>query len=769
MAEAEPPEPENVTATQLRMLMRAIGPLTLLRRIPSIPAAVFALRRRGQLKKLRRLVRRLDAFDAIANLVLASTPMDPETYRESEFAESMAAPELVALAFAEENAPFKGRTSPGDLGALHDLAPQIVTSANLGLMFHLQRRSTATKKPEVVPRLKYAMVTRELHLRNARFYEEEVELLAGLFTGGTRAALVERLGFGYEEMQRLFDTVGPDMVNGLATRIVESVERTRQMAEVSRELRDVLDGFTGNRAEAIERIGAVEAFAQLSSIASNSFDDLLALTGIESEILTKLLSQLSIDLDGRNKGLLEGFLNGDNPFRTRPFVKRRSADGRDEWLLVQPTWLIYGMRELFESALTSAPMDQGYMKLRGRTLERRGLGNLVRALRPESALTNVEYVDQTGKRWETDGLIVVGDVAIIVEAKSNRLTPYARSGGPARLWSELHPIVAKAADQAERLRAVLAAESSLHIRSSTDIDAAGVVQPVRSNWDLDLEGIREVYTVALSLEDLNFLATITSDLVDSGLIDANAPAPWIVNIHDLGIVTEIVERPSELIHYLSRRLRASASNQVLANDELDYFMHYLTRGLYTDEPTDGIQMVASLTDPLDEWHAHKHGHRKQFAPKPAQPISRDLGAVLDLLDRHRPYGWLQASLALLELDEDSRDEVGGSPRALRAKTRGDRRTHSVARKFVPPKLAPFGVIVMSFERGLSAKQITRRFQSYAAARKYASRLDRAYAFGVWQGSSSAFDMFLCLDDVWELDDDLAALADGMGLAPDADS
>jgi hypothetical protein len=606
-------------------------------------------------------------------------------------------------------------------------------------------------------------VSRELHLRNARFYEEEVVLLKELFSGDTRAALLDRLGFAYEEMQAMYDSLGSFVLDRVTTSIRETAEALEREATDSRELQSVLDTHPDGRDAAIGHVAGVATFSQLSNLAALSIERVIELTGLSPETVAHMLDRLSIDLDVRHKGLVKGFLDGDNPFRTHPFVKRRGADGLDEWLLVQPTWLIYGMRELFESALTAEPMDQAYMKHRGSVLERRGLSALVRSLRPELALTNLEYVDATGKRWESDGLVLVGDTAIIVEAKSNRLTPYARSGGADRLWSELKPIVSKAAEQAERLRSLIVVAAKVHIRSSNEIDTAGSLQPPRTNWDLDLSGVREIYTVALSLEDLNFVATITSELVESGLIEATAPAPWIVNIHDLEVISEILERPSEFLHFISRRRRASDTNRVLANDELDYLMHYISNGLYTDEPSDETELVTSLTDPLDEWHSFKHGHRKTFAPRPAQPINKDLGELLDLLEKHRPHGWLPASLALLEMDVPQREAMGSAPRVLRQQTRRDRLPHSSFTGVRPPKAEAFGVIAMSFARSESRRQIEGRFLGYATARKYASSLNAVYAFGAWQGSSLPFDLFVCLDDQWAQDDELDRLVDSSNL------
>src|SRR3546814_6586191 len=155
------------------------------------------------------------------------------------------------------------------------------------------------------------------------------------------------------------------------------------------------------------------------------------------------------------------------------------------------------------------------------------------------------------------------------------------------------------------------------------MQADGIMEAPRKNCDLDTTNITEVFTLALSLEDLNFSATFTAELLESGLIPPGISAPWIVNVHDLEIATELLERPSELVHFLSRRRRAADKNTVLANDELDYVMHYLIMGPYTDEDEDVMELVSSLTEDLDAWYFYTSGQRTTLAPKPTQPLTPD--------------------------------------------------------------------------------------------------------------------------------------------------
>lgn len=141
-------------------------------------------------------------------------------------------------------------------------------------------------------------------------------------------------------------------------------------------------------------------------------------------------------------------------------------------------------------------------------------------------------------------------------------------------------------------------------------------------------------------------------------------------------------------------------NTILAHDELDYVMHYITMGLYTESSTDATEMVGGFNEALDAWYFYETGQQSAEAPKPTQPLTGDLIDTLELLDQHRPYGWLQASLNLLEMDLPQRNRLGSAPRQLRAATRKDRQVHSMYNEVSPPIGERFGFVSMRLSTSL---------------------------------------------------------------------
>jgi hypothetical protein len=170
------------------------------------------------------------------------------------------------------------------------------------------------------------------------------------------------------------------------------------------------------------------------------------------------------------------------------------------------------------------------------------------------------------KLVEGDGLLVLDDIAIILEAKGGALGPESRAGDRARLRSDLRKLITDASHQANRLRDRIKTDRGLRLRDGT--------------W-LDLSNVRETHAVAVTLEDLSAIATVTTSLINAGLL-AVQDVPWTVSIHDLGIIRELIDRPAEFVLYLRRRTEPAVTLRYHAVDELDLFLEFFASGLYVE-------------------------------------------------------------------------------------------------------------------------------------------------------------------------------------------
>jgi hypothetical protein len=333
--------------------------MRLLRYVVRPAAWFFGARQTYVLWLLRRAIRKMDTFDVVGNMFLAVAPIASEPGDGSDGTRLLAVPELVALLFAERTTSESTKApSARILGTIHRLAPKVLHAATLRVMFEqLTRQRASVESGEVTPRLTAAAITREIYLRLPRFHQKERRLLGELFTPGVTKSVVNRLGFGPEAMFAVFDAFNSYIPQRLADALHAASVEVQQAADAPPEPVELLAGHRSGRDAATWRLITARAFGTMSTLVSLSLDELLESTEVDPAELNALLERLSIDLDAENDGAVQAFLNGDNPMRTRPFITRLTAEGVREWMLVQPTWLIFGMRELFEAALTEAPMD----------------------------------------------------------------------------------------------------------------------------------------------------------------------------------------------------------------------------------------------------------------------------------------------------------------------------------------------------------------------------------------------------------------------------
>jgi hypothetical protein len=359
--------------------------------------------------------------------------------------------------------------------------------------------------------------------------------------------------------------------------------------------------------------------------------------------------------------------------------------------------LLSSIREITEARLKGTPEWESYQKRRGDFLEDQAVAHLLNVFPMAAVYQTYEYfvpdpdakVPQTTpadytKVVEGDALLVIDDMAIVAEAKAGSFTPGARRGDPKRLADDLKKIVTAASEQADRTRDRILGDGGLRLRDGT--------------W-FDLSHIREVHTIAVSLDDLAGITTVTSRLVDAGLLNSD-PLPWPVSIHDLRVVAELVDRPAEFNLFLRRRTEQDLTVMFLAQDELDLYMQFLGGHLYVEPDPGQIArdlpqfgkvragyarrrkkqphtIIQSLTDPLDAWYAHQTGDRDDPAEKPTLNCNPNVAALVDAIAARAEPGWLATGTTLLDGNEALQRNYGRYATDIAATTRADGQHHSV--------------------------------------------------------------------------------------------
>jgi hypothetical protein len=670
-------------------------------------------------KALRDVLDPHDAVHLMGQLCMAESFIDPNTYAESEHPGSAYVVEMVTAELLRRGDRAGSRKASAIdanvLGPIRELA------AEAAILESLRRQIKAGfwDGPEGAARGRAA--AHHLYLRNPGWWWQEHETLRGLFGEERFGCLLRgKLGFDCEEAIRISDAV-PDLSRDQLWDFMESARDDSGGFAAGHPAYDwaeeVFDGkWKSDPSNAARFIPLVWALNNVGDACVLSSSGVAAAAGVETEVAAAYLDRMSLSFNQEE----EDWFTLAEVARWRPYVK---VD-HDAYLLTIPGADLWALRGAFESVLKE---DSGYRGHRGRWLERRAGEILTSVLKPDELHHSVRFHD-SDHQGEIDVLLRCGSTAVLIEAKSATMRPGARRGGAA-LLKHLRENLTKAAAQGERAKEALFGSIPLTDKKGSEIKLT--------------ESITEVQTIMVTLDDLSSVAPVLWELEGTRTLPDDATTPWVVTLHELEQVAATTQWPVQLIHFLRRRSRLNEFGRFVASDELDWWMHYLTLGLYFEEET-GEERVRypSLTDPLDQWVLYEHGIRSEPAPKPEMKLPPGSTQFLDLLCSERPSAWVQAGCALLDASSDAQAEFWKTLKKLRKRARKRKRVQRVALSFKEPTPLLFCAIAAVGASGddllESVKaQVVERFEELGA--------QRTLAIGSAVSSKRPYDALVVVD------------------------
>lgn len=508
----------------------------------------------------------------------------------------------------------------------------------------------------------------EVWMRNSS-YPEMVETTNLILLDGNpnvRAALQNQLGFDATDALTVLNACHHLQEAGLNRRL-------KAMGEAVDDA--MVKGRADGRLMEFARTSLMSMFEPDADQATIAIDDIVVHTGITVNVVRAVVERFRLDLGTASPGdVIVAFATGKNPMRTRPLIV---GDG-GRLMLPHPALNVFAVRESLEEHLkTSRAVWNQYAKHRGDLLESRTCSALDRVLPGAHFRDAFEYYvpasDEEAKtadpakytkRVEGDHLVVLDDVAIIVEDKAVALSALSRGGKATRLRTDLTGIITKAAEQSGRMRDVIKRDGGLRIE--------------HEGW-VDFSLVREIHTIAVSLDDLSTVLTATAELTRAGLLTPDN-IPWTVSLHDLELITELVARPAEFLLYLRRRCNPDVTVLFYAPDELDLFLYFFEAGLWVEPDPEQVRaafpflpapstaelrrfkarrrtILTSRTDALDAWWYTKDRDDSSSvsAPKPAM-VASPLEPLLGELQSRNATGWLSIGATLLSLATSAQHE-----------------------------------------------------------------------------------------------------------------
>ncbi|GHC89809.1 hypothetical protein GCM10007079_35590 [Nocardiopsis terrae] len=621
-----------------------------------------------------------------------------------------------------------------------------------------------------------------LNIRNLQYDHIRDEHDHRLFDKSTSSELMQtHLGYGYRDLS----AVRSAMNEISAERMTRLRDETGNLMIAHQNLdpkdlpREVIEQFTS---------GIIPLIFLPADRSIITPADISGASGLNIATAKKVLNSFAQQFDDSESPGKRVFdlLMGNNPFLARPLM----SDGDENFALTSNEIGIDVLRRIFERALppNSSDMRRYDQKVRqpvSEELANNYLSTILGTpafregyhyLAPKSGVSADELgpdsvtLRQSANEVEGDALFVIDDVAVIVEVKGKSIADQARRGDVRRLKRDLKATLGDGARQATRIRELIETNHGVWENKTT--------------W-LDLSGVREVRSIVVVLDDIGPLGTNLADLQHAGLLPEDRP-PLVLSLHDLAVIAEIGERPSEFLLYLRRRTDSLVTTYYRALDELDLYMRFLAADLYIAEDPDKVRSAHPTAPPSSKRERSRHEQsavgtmvsdncveltawmnrdklpQDEDIVKPSMNAQAEILKLVDQLSNARNPGWFRCGADLLALSGEGQLHLLSTIKKCARSTRKD----SIYHDAIVAYAGQWGfatIFLATHPTDTSVTKAKERLQSYSKAKQYQLQADRAYGW-IFDKNGSLEDTFY-LNSVAHNDPALDRLIADMKLQP----
>mgnify|MGYP003625507596 CR=1 FL=1 len=303
---------------------------------------------------------------------------------------------------------------------------------------------------------------------------------------------------------------------------------------------------------------------------------------------------------------------------------------------------------LYESPYFWFNEDKAYIatasKNRGDFTETFTAERLALVFGKENVFTNIDIFDGKDKAGEIDVLVTFGYYAIVIQAKSKKLTIEARKGNSNQLKSDFKKAIQDAYDQsllcAELLQkkgVIFKDESGEEISISSDFK---IILPVCIVSD---------HFPALSAQARHFLKYQTTNVIKH---------PYVMDVFLIDMITEMLSSPLQFIDYLIKR--SDYGESILSNHELIILSIYIKQNLYFEENPTLVMLEDDISADLEmAMLVRRDNYEGERTPNGflTSKQGTHVGKIIEDIERSKDYGLIKLGLHLLSMSGDSVDTI----------------------------------------------------------------------------------------------------------------
>lgn len=323
----------------------------------------------------------------------------------------------------------------------------------------------------------------------------------------------------------------------------------------------------------------------------------------------------------------------------------------------------------------------------------------------ENVFANVDLLkSKGGKAGEIDVLAVHGKRAIVLQAKSKRLTLEARKGNTGALQDDFAKGIQKAYEQGKSCAELLLSRECELRNADGD-----VVQLCTSIEVVYVLCVLSDHYPALSFQARQFLKVTPTDSI---------PSPYVLDVFALDTAAEFLNSPLRFLSYLDRRTRYA--DRILASNELTILGMHLRSNLWLE---DGLHLMF-IEDDISAELDVAMAVRRRGVPGRATPegvltrlSATTIGDVIAQIESSNNSSTIDLGFLLLQVSEDAVIDGSLAIDTIAARAVADRQPHDASLGFADGTGVTFHCNY--FDDG----EAERRLRKHCEHRKYAQKAD----------------------------------------------
>ena len=409
---------------------------------------------------------------------------------------------------------------------------------------------------------------------------------------------------------------------------------------------------------------------------------------------------------------------------------------------------IYSLAEaLYESPFYWMGADDAYVNTamlhRGLFTEEFAAERLAFVFGKDRVHKNVDVFESKGKKvGEIDVLVLFGNRAIVVQAKSKRLTLESRKGNDGQIRDDFKKSVQDSYDQACRCAKLLGdAKYILKDRHSDEVDIRVSLK------DVYILCVVSDHYPALSFQARQFLRFEATKAI---------PPPFVLDVFTLDAMTEMLRSPMQLLSYVDRRTKYYG--KLMASHELTILSYHLKRNLWLSEEYDMITLEDDISSDLDlAMLVRREGIPGESTPDGilTRLGSTTLGRFVTEIETRPDPATIDLGYMLLTLSEKTVIEVSNAIDELARRARADGTNHDLT-----IGLGRGGTGLTVHCNNNPIKVAGPALENHCHARKYTEHAQSWFGVCVLP-SQTSLRFGLNLDYDWERSDEMDALTQNM--------